>query len=527
MELPPTLCKKSVVVKTGGANLREPDCVDPNLSNIMDTELITLCDGTQARGEMTISNEVIKAGVSIGGVVGTLILPDPSQVIAGTTYGPDEMPITGNLPECANEGEGNCMNHGAYRAIDPKTLPSKIVSSATAAGKSGAVVLPGADDVRGGVNYGPEGSGKSGNLLIPAACTSDGAKDCVVTGSFAAAATTGLASKVMASTSAAGIAGNVTIPDASHVARGVGFGIAGNGVTGTRFAIKQCRNAVHLATWDTSGVSNLGDAYPIMTANGSNVLIASDELNWNPSTYALVADFPVQLKTTSGILPGGLTEGTTYYVIPSGLRIKLAVSQGGAPIDITSTGSGSINLGVVPDFVADQWDTIDEYNRGFGISPGQTPGWSSSLVCDTTNFENISSNGGPTLSPSNAVPSGGTSAFSEVWRDNLSGLNFTNILYDGVGSTSWASAVKMCIDLNSGDGVNHWHLPTQKELMQLYIDGIANLPVSGGAFGNINLWSATLVSSDPSYVWRASLANGRVDSGGYREGTNGAVICVR
>lgn len=59
--------------------------------------------------------------------------------------------------------------------------------------------------------------------------------------------------------------------------------------------------------------------------------------------HGLFANDVVRL-TTTGTLPGGFAVSTDYYVIASGLTanaFKLSASQGGAAIDITSTGSGT------------------------------------------------------------------------------------------------------------------------------------------------------------------------------------------
>jgi hypothetical protein len=355
-------------------------------------------------------------------------------------------------------------------------------------------------------------------------CTSEGAQGCIVNGSFAAAETTGLASKVLSTESVAGVTGNVALPVASDVARGVNYGIAGSGQIGTRFATKQCRNAGDLATWDSCGVSNLGIDYPSMPANGTNVLIATDELNWNPTTYHLAAAFPVQV-TTTGTLPGGLFPGTNYYVIVSGTKIKLSASAGGAAIDLTSTGSGTIRLSVVPDGQPDLWDTIDDNNNYSDFSPTATS-WSGTYLCDSTNFEDLSSTGGPSFTPSDTIPAGGTVPFSRVWRDKLSGVYFTNILYSGSTSTNWSVVMDLCSGLDSGDGPGNWHLPTQKELFQLYVNGISKVQVNGSVFPTLPLWSATAHSQATSLAWVVTLSDGSTALN-LRSSTNIGAICVR
>jgi invasion protein IalB len=492
----------------------------------MESEALTLCNGTEARGELKIASAVIKAGVSLGGVVGSLRLPDASRVTAGTLFGSGELPQTGKVPECAAEGDAACVNRGVFRAVDTSTLATKMIANASAAGVSGAVVLPSQADVRSGTQFGAGGTGKTGNLAVPVACTSDGAQACVVAGNFAAAATTGLASKVVSTAMVAGVPGNVVLPAAAQVAVGVSYGFGGSEISGTRFSTKQCRNAADLGTWDSSGLSNVGIGHPVMGVNGTNVLLATDELGWDPGIYHLEADLPVQLLIETGTLPGGLSLAKTYYVIPSGTNIKLSESKGGPPVDVTSIGSGILKLTSVPDGVADIWETMDDFNAGATFPPSAAPGWSTSLACDSSNFEDISTSGGPSLTPSNTIPVGGNVTFSQIWRDNLSGLYVSNILYDGSGSKSWSDAIQTCRGLDSGDGTGNWHLPTQKELMQLYVNGASKITVSGGAWETVHLWSASGSSSMLFNAWVVDLSSGKVYDY-YRNFRLNGAICVR
>ncbi|NBW13762.1 MAG: hypothetical protein EBR82_37755, partial [Caulobacteraceae bacterium] len=60
--------------------------------------------------------------------------------------------------------------------------------------------------------------------------------------------------------------------------------------------------------------------------------------------HGLSAGDQVTISATQGSLPGGLTSGTTYYVIASGLTadvFKVSTSAGGSAVDITGTASGA------------------------------------------------------------------------------------------------------------------------------------------------------------------------------------------
>lgn len=58
----------------------------------------------------------------------------------------------------------------------------------------------------------------------------------------------------------------------------------------------------------------------------------------------------VRLSNTGGELPGGLATLTDYYVVGvSGSTLQLSLTSGGSAIDITSSGTGTSFIGVVPE----------------------------------------------------------------------------------------------------------------------------------------------------------------------------------
>ena len=208
-------------------------------------------------------------------------------------------------------------------------------------------------------------------------------------------------------------------------------------------------------------------------------------------------------------MPSPLVADTPYYVILSGSNIKLALSAAdatsGTAIDISNKGTGTLNMSVVPDSIVDAWETIDDSNNSSSNgAPGDTP-WNANYGCDDSNFTDVSGTSSA-LTPSNATAAGASAAFSEIWQDNLSGIYFTNVLYAGSsGSISWADAIKMCGSIDSGDGSGQWRVPTQKELMQLYVNGASNSALTITA----STWSSTIVSSSTDLAWRVSLSTGK------------------
>jgi hypothetical protein len=95
------------------------------------------------------------------------------------------------------------------------------------------------------------------------------------------------------------------------------------------------------------------------------------------------------------------------------------------------------------------------------------------------------------------------------WSDRSSSTmddNFTLTPDNNTGVPVGGSAIAFCAALATANfgGHNDWYLPTQKQLMQAYIDGSNyNLPNSG-----TNFWSSTESYSNPAYAWYVILNNG-------------------
>jgi len=107
----------------------------------------------------------------------------------------------------------------------------------------------------------------------------------------------------------------------------------------------------------------------------------------------------------------------------------------------------------------------------------------------------------------------------------------------GVGNLNCGpaeDAINYCATLDFG-GRTDWYLPSQKELMQAYIDGMYNqagatltdaatFTWGTGATAGYSFWSSSELSFLPAYAWTVYLASGGT-SGYTKPGTN-AVRCV-
>jgi hypothetical protein len=119
-----------------------------------------------------------------------------------------------------------------------------------------------------------------------------------------------------------------------------------------------------------------------------------------------------------------------------------------------------------------------------------------------------------------------------VYQDTMNNLIWSSrsvkplsnefILADGKNITA-GEAVQFCKNLNKIKyaGYNQWRLPTQKELMQAYVNGAAKV------LANINyVWSGTEFVGDSSRAWMVNMSAG--DTASNRKNNNSSIygICV-
>ena len=398
----------------------------------------------------------------------------------------------------------------------------------------------------------PEGKIQSGRLCVDATTTKAAIVDCVdvdlskvLSGSKVTMCdgSTGVGTYVAPSTSSAtsctidGQLGCLSSSDFPVVKKSaisaskIAFGTTIAGITGTKRDIKQCRNASNLSYYDISPAADTKKIpSTIMGFPGGNAVT----LAW---AHGLVLNDPVQLHCLgvgTGLPGGAVFTGVTYYAIPaSATDIRFQATPSGGALSVTGMtgciGSGWI-VGHPSDGIANIEDTIDDYN-GFSstlTAPSSSP-WGSDYLCNESNFTNIS--GSSPFSPSNTIPTNANQSWSQIWRDELTGLLVTNILYDGVpGNRDWYQLNAMCkgLDaLNGGAGGTGWRLPTQKELWQLLIDGISKVSLAGGSTHK-EFWSSSGVSSNTVSVWAVYLSQGYTTNYARNStSTNFSALCVR
>src|SRR5690606_33653852 len=175
---------------------------------------------------------------------------------------------------------------------------------------------------------------------------------------------------------------------------------------------------------------------------------------------------------------------------------------------IASIPTSGVNTGTVLDW----WDTIDDYNNNVAFpapySKQDAPeDWDpDEHYCGDDNWEDVS------------VPG------DIMYQDKLSGLTWTS----DQGTGSWPTALNNCNALNAsnyGGFASGWRLPTQKEWMQAYTNGIwsqkTQLSLSESYY-----WSSSSRSDYTSSAWLVHLHNGFTTSG-VKTGTSHRVLCIR
>ncbi|MBP9781384.1 DUF1566 domain-containing protein [Candidatus Woesebacteria bacterium] len=142
------------------------------------------------------------------------------------------------------------------------------------------------------------------------------------------------------------------------------------------------------------------------------------------------------------------------------------------------------------------------------------------------------------------------SASTGVWKDGRTGLywspnqwTMSNLFtvatcdfftsnsrggYAG-GDSDCGNAINHCANLNltsGGTSNTDWYLPSQKELIQAYLDGIYNQTNINFAT-NLRFWSSTEDSAIDSNAWNVYFYNGSTGLGSKSTTSNQSVRCVR
>lgn len=413
------------------------ECKNPDLKRIPIEVKVALCDGTKVNGSLKLEPCNVDGQVDC---ISNEAFPSAERASIDPNFFSADFSIagvSGLLKSCSKDGEVDCIASEQLPAIDTQLVdPFHIIAGLSIGGREGT--------------YQPASS-----------CSNDGEIDCRTNADYP------------------------TITKQNIDPRFVKKGVVIGGVTGRREIHRYCRNQADLAFFDVSEPTNLPRSATAVNAT-------TDVISLGVSTHGMSSGSPIRFATT-GTLPGGIVADTTYYaILPTATTLKIANSLADAlasiAIDIGSAGTGTLTIRSAPDGVASIWDTLED-GRLPGVNPVSVFGDGSSTTCDQTLIVDVTDSE-PNLKPSMSIPAGGTHSFNRIIEETLTGLRFSNIIYDGSGILNWTDALALCGRLDSGDGPGKWRLPTQKEWqMFYYAGGSTAYPFSSKPF-----WVGTSVS---------------------------------
>ena len=153
-------------------------------------------------------------------------------------------------------------------------------------------------------------------------CSHDGAQNCVVVSNFSAAATAGLASKVLSNASVAGVTGNVTLPAASAVRTSATFGV-NNAISG---ALADC--AVDGATGCVSTAGFPAANLSVLSPGNikKSAIIAGVTGDYPSATYALAGATGATDLTS---LAASTAAGSYEFFDSAGVRYTGSITDAG------------------------------------------------------------------------------------------------------------------------------------------------------------------------------------------------------
>lgn len=213
--------------------------------------------------------------------------------------------------------------------------------------------------------------------------------------------------------------------------------------------------------------------------------IASGKICWVDGT-AVTGTFdpysPQKWQTKDDWLSGALTSGE-YIAEESVWTTATTTFSGADAIDYADNGADSARV-------------LDLYSNTVKIDGRTGLWWSDIAVLDGGTTATTTTNGF-TLSADGARPTGGNAiGFCEALNSYNGGAGF--------------------------GGYTDWYLPTQKELMQAYIDGSANNITNPGYY----FWSSTEYNSNSAIAWYTNLTYGYTTTNNRTTNRYG-VRCVR
>lgn len=252
-----------------------------------------------------------------------------------------------------------------------------------------------------------------------------------------------------------------------------------------------------------SGTLDLSNLAPENIKNG--LTIAGVAGTFTDATPPCTSDGVIGCTTTAQFISANTSAYTEWDIrkgkIVGGKAGKIAFYKDMA--DLTTfnrtAGTGANSSTSVPDV----FDTIDDYNNAAAFPTSAPSNWDYPTGTNWV-MDSVSDNGTGGGTASNGICDGGEAC---VFTDRITGIMWSATI---TPATDWESAIAHCDSLDYGT-YSDWRLPTQREWMQAYINGIWNLkskatsPLFMLVYG---YWSATTRSPLPVNAWTFGPYNG-------------------
>jgi hypothetical protein len=454
--------------------------------------------------------------------------------------------VQGNAPSrpenCSNDGERGCVVVGPnYAAAIVTGAAPKILKNFSVAGIVGEAVLPPAGSVLSGMMYGnPDtqhqqtgtlilpgpasvlaGSGSYGDPAAPLipSLTNRGTWDLTTVfpgpGYYSDTSNQPAPTSIASGTTIVGVEGNSSEGGVTVDPWNLRAGVTAGGVTGNLRT--NCRNSGNPAIFTTQS----GKQAQIHLTNPLTLKFSNPS---DATSFAVNQGIIIKVNSGTQLTTSTFKIASISYDIASLTDMNgsnfLPLTYQNAYVTIYNNNS-------------DPWDTIDDSLLSNIYQPLPTLGWDPSKQCGSMrtwenlygNWMDVSYAGGGSYSTCSAT----TCAFLDI-NSLLIWSRAPNPIAE-----NWATAKNLCQSnstLNSypGSAMHQWRLPTQKELMSAYANGINNVLVSSQLMDRTkSVWSGTTfvasIGGNSDSAWTMSLSKGQT-SPTFKTGTN-HTLCVR